>query len=412
MMSFLLFVLTTLSFIFIYNPYINPPNFGEQVNLGEIENDDIVEASGIVASTKNSGVLWAHNDSGNENRIFAIDTAGNSLGTYYLKGITNRDWEDIAIGSGPDETKTYLYIGDNNSNNDIKYIYRILEPTISVGQTNIVDTIQQVSVISFSYPDDNRDAEILMFDPITKSIYVIGKRDSKIRVYKLSFPQSTSSNTEAELVTNITLERDPEEDTPNNYLTAGDISTDGKEIVIKSYNSVFYWAREDGVSIEQALETIPSMLPYNTEPQGEALCWNPIADKGYYTLSEEIIFLNGFEFVFPAQLYYYPRELTVGNLDENPQIISFSLEQNYPNPFNPITTIKYSVPNVETHSHASQQLVVYDILGKEVVTLVNKIQKPGNYQVSFNSKELSNGIYYYQLKVDNFIQTKKMVLLK
>lgn len=88
---------------------------------------------------------------------------------------------------------------------------------------------------------------------------------------------------------------------------------------------------------------------------------------------------------------------------------SFTLEQNYPNPFNPSTNIEYSV--VETQ-HVI--LKVYDILGNEVATLVNDIQSPGDYKVSFNSdrNHLSSGIYFYQLRAGDFVQTKKMILLR
>ncbi len=91
---------------------------------------------------------------------------------------------------------------------------------------------------------------------------------------------------------------------------------------------------------------------------------------------------------------------------------SYMLKQNYPNPFNPSTTIKYSIPSVETHGNASVQLVVYDILGKKVATLVNKEQQPGNYEVSFNAHDLPSGMYLYRINAGNFSDTKKMLLIK
>ncbi|MCW8850560.1 MAG: M1 family aminopeptidase [Melioribacteraceae bacterium] len=97
----------------------------------------------------------------------------------------------------------------------------------------------------------------------------------------------------------------------------------------------------------------------------------------------------------------------------------FSLGQNYPNPFNPSTTINYTVPSVVNENLGrpvggfhSLQLIIYDVLGKEVKSLVNENQKPGNYQISFDASELTTGIYYYRLTSGNFTQTKKMVLLK
>ncbi len=93
----------------------------------------------------------------------------------------------------------------------------------------------------------------------------------------------------------------------------------------------------------------------------------------------------------------------------------FELKQNYPNPFNPTTTISYVIPNVETQNFASLQIVtlkVYDILGREVATLVNKKQTPGKYSVQFNGRSLASGVYFYTLQAGNFIQTRKMILLK
>lgn len=107
-------------------------------------------------------------------------------------------------------------------------------------------------------------------------------------------------------------------------------------------------------------------------------------------------------------------------VDEEILPSKFHLDQNYPNPFNPTTTIKYSIPAVVETRHSSSLLVslkVYDILGREVVTLVDEEKKPGNYEIKFNvetlkATSLPSGIYFYQLKFNDFIQTKKFVLLK
>jgi hypothetical protein len=92
--------------------------------------------------------------------------------------------------------------------------------------------------------------------------------------------------------------------------------------------------------------------------------------------------------------------------------IEFALEQNYPNPFNPSTTINYSIPEA-----GNVELKVYDILGNEVATLVNEYKSEGKYEVEFNShsgevRNLTSGVYIYTLRTGNYIQTKKMLLLK
>ncbi|MFZ5948282.1 MAG: VPS10 domain-containing protein [Stygiobacter sp.] len=118
---------------------------------------------------------------------------------------------------------------------------------------------------------------------------------------------------------------------------------------------------------------------------------------------------------------------SVSNEAEIPD--GFSLYQNYPNPFNPSTTIKYSILNVMVSSsnhdvtlRQSRQsrdqsdnivtLKVYDILGKEVATLVNERQSAGNYEVKFDGSNLSSGVYFYKLQAGEFSQTKKLLLMK
>ncbi len=86
---------------------------------------------------------------------------------------------------------------------------------------------------------------------------------------------------------------------------------------------------------------------------------------------------------------------------------SFVLSQNYPNPFNPTTTIEYTIPQSRFVS-----LKVYDILGREVKTLVNQQELPGTYKIQFNGSELASGVYFYRLEAGEFVSTKKFVLLK
>ena len=102
----------------------------------------------------------------------------------------------------------------------------------------------------------------------------------------------------------------------------------------------------------------------------------------------------------------------VTRIKDHSQATSFSLEKNYPNPFNPTTTKIYSIPKAEQVT-----LKVYDILGNEVLTLVNKEQAAVSYKITFNSqssnhKQLSSGIYFYRLETGKFTSIKKMLLLK
>jgi hypothetical protein len=100
--------------------------------------------------------------------------------------------------------------------------------------------------------------------------------------------------------------------------------------------------------------------------------------------------------------------MIVGNnsgITELPKV--YSLAQNYPNPFNPVTSIKYSVPK-----QSLVKLVIYDVIGREVTTLVNEVKNPGNYAVSFDASSYASGVYFYRMESGDFTDVKKMVLIK
>ncbi|MCK5455648.1 MAG: T9SS type A sorting domain-containing protein, partial [Melioribacteraceae bacterium] len=96
----------------------------------------------------------------------------------------------------------------------------------------------------------------------------------------------------------------------------------------------------------------------------------------------------------------------------------FSLEQNYPNPFNPSTTIKYGIPISVNREVQQISLKIYDILGREIATLVNEQQQPGKYEVKFNASSLTSGVYFYRLQINqtgigvSLAETKKLILLR
>ncbi len=108
-----------------------------------------------------------------------------------------------------------------------------------------------------------------------------------------------------------------------------------------------------------------------------------------------------------------PEVIVTDIKEENPNTIiqptEFRVEQNYPNPFNPVTKIRFVIPS------GAKNLVtlkVYDVLGKEVATLVNEEKPAGSYEVEFNGQNLSSGVYFYKLTTGNLSQTKKMILIR
>lgn len=128
-----------------------------------------------------------------------------------------------------------------------------------------------------------------------------------------------------------------------------------------------------------------------------------------YTFSDELD-VNGTE-----TIYYRLKQVDYNGAFEYSDIVSvifdlpteFALGQNYPNPFNPTSKIKYSVPQSGLVS-----IVVYDLTGQEVATLINEVKEPGNYELNFNANGLSSGVYFYRITANNFTQVKKMSILK
>ena len=270
---------------------VDEPAFAKPISAGKVKGDKIQEASGLVASIANPGLLWTHNDSGNDADLFLLNGKGEIKCTVHLGDAKNRDWEDITIGTGPEEGKNYIYIGEIGDNAAIynsKFLYRLEEPRIAEGITDT--TIHVVQKIEFTLSDGERDTEALAFDPLSKNFYIFSKRESEVSLYRLAAPLLTDKTMVAERV----LDK-----LPFTQIVALDISQDGTEILTKNYDHVYYWKRKPGETIEATLLSVAIELPYEQEPQGESIAF--ARDRsGYYTISER-------KKNKPQQLVFYKR---------------------------------------------------------------------------------------------------------
>jgi len=240
--------------------------------LGQVDSR-LEEASGLVASVSNPGFLWTINDSGNLPEIFLIDQHASIRLVCRLANIQNRDWEDIAIDAGPDG-KYYLYvadIGDNFSRYEHKLIYRLKEPVLS-GKKEVVVT--QFETFVLRMPDGKRDAETLLIDPLTHDLFIISKREDSVGLYQVPNPLCQGVMTLTKVLT-----------MPFRQIVAGSISADGQKVLLKNYNTIYYWKKSAGESLPQLLATKPMQLPYQPEPQGEAISWSRDGTE-FFTLSE------------------------------------------------------------------------------------------------------------------------------
>jgi hypothetical protein len=247
----------------------------------------IDEASGLDAGIVNKGKFWTHNDSAGDPEVYLIDSLGQHVGTVVLEGLVNRDWEDITVGPGPEKGKSYVYIaeiGDNNAIHSIKYIYRFVEPLLLQDQKI---SISAVDTIAFQFDDGQRDSEALMIDDATSDLYIFSKREKQISLYTLPFPQRTDTLLTASK--QLTM--------PLTQIVAADFNAATGEVLLKNYNSVYYWKRKEAESIVDLLRTEAQTLPYEPEPQGESICFDSYG-QGYYTVSEAA------KGIKPALLFY------------------------------------------------------------------------------------------------------------
>jgi len=133
-------------------------------------------------------------------------------------------------------------------------------------------------------------------------------------------------------------------------------------------------------------------------------------DNGSWILGDGVIEINnpdGFvDHLLTNEVYVYYSKISNVEDDEF-NLEEYELSQNYPNPFNPNTTINYSISNP-----GYVTLKVYDILGKEVTSLVNEEKPAGIYEIEFDGRNLASGIYIYKLSVNNYSDSKKLILLK
>jgi hypothetical protein len=262
---------------------------------GRLQDKVMSETSGMAASGINNELFYVHNDSGDTSRFFVINAEGKLFHTIYYKGDTSLlrgvdDCEDIAVGPGPKNGKSYIYvgdIGDNNFNKKAITLYRIEEKASLLDGTY---TSAQATPIYLRYPDLPKDAETLMIDPLEKLLYIVTKRGDAVGVY--TAPLTFKTGDTITLTKRCTLTFSGIK--PLKWITAGDISKDGQHVLLKSYQEIYYWERKDNEPLWQTMQRKPGTPHYEEERLGEAIAFS--ADgKGFYTTSEGVF----------ASVYYY-----------------------------------------------------------------------------------------------------------
>lgn len=244
--------------------------------VGVVRSVELVEASGLAASRRHPGSFWSHNDAGDGARLFAIGPDGADRGELRLLDAAGAplealDFEDIAIGPGPGG-EPWLTVADSGNNKGKRSGLRLLR----LPEPGVMDGPQQarIAAVELAWPDAPLDAETLLHDPLSSELFILSKEKGSARLFQVQDLDGASPRLRA--VGGLRL---PE----GERLTGGDISADGRRILLRTKASVLLATRAEGQSVAEALAGPLCALPAPVEAQGEAIA---ATSTGYVTVSE------------------------------------------------------------------------------------------------------------------------------
>jgi hypothetical protein len=273
------------------------PIYEEAKEIGRIINPAISEVSGITPCHAAADLWWVHNDSGDQARLYLIDSKGELKGRFAVAGARNRDWEDIASGPGRDG-RPALYIadmGDNSLNRDDLTMYRVSEPRVSPDKLNsaATETTETAEAFPFRYPDGRHNAEALFVDPETGRPYIVTKTmQPPGGVYRFPMPLQAGTPVVLEKLSGSAVDRLSR----LLLVTGAAASPDGKRVVVRTYLSAFEIRRAATGGFETIFDSPVTDIKLPRERQGEAITYS-VDGQSILTTSEAI----------PAPIYQLKR---------------------------------------------------------------------------------------------------------
>jgi hypothetical protein len=226
---------------------------------GRVADPSANELSGLVRSRSQPGLLWSHDDSGAGPVLFGLRTDGRVAARPTVTGAQAVDWEDIAAGPAPDGMPL-LYIGDigdNASRRPSIDVYRVAEPRVGAAAT------APAARLRWRYPDGAHDAEALLVDPLRGELVIVTKALGAARAYRGSARLRGGSQAMLRRGPAIAL----------SLATAGDVSADGRIVVLRGYDRLAVWVRRGREPLTTTLGRAPCLSPTSLadEGQGEAI---------------------------------------------------------------------------------------------------------------------------------------------
>ncbi|MGI8810397.1 MAG: hypothetical protein ACR2KK_21610 [Acidimicrobiales bacterium] len=266
----------------------SPSGYQPSTVLGTVADPAIGESSGLVASRRNPGLVWTHNDSGDEPFVFCLDLQARSCGQWRVAGAEAFDWEDMAAGPGPRAGEPYLYLGDIGDNIDQRselVVYRIPEPAATAGQVpsgGSPATTAPAEALRLRYPDGPHNSEALLVHPETGDLYVVSKDAQSAKVYKAKAPLDPARPATMVEVGSIRLgagSRGLE------VVTGADISPDGRRVAVSTYSQGYELVLPGGGVFDDIWGERPVPVALGPRLQGESVAYR-LDGRALLTTSE------------------------------------------------------------------------------------------------------------------------------
>lgn len=242
--------------------------------IANVEKDSVRESSGLAVSRKFAQRFWTHNDSGDEARLFCFDKQGKHLGTSHVKKVKSKDWEDMA--SATIDGESYLIIGDIGDNLRKRKSCKVL---IVPEPSNPKKDVRIWKSTKFTYEGGPVDCEALAYDPVQRQFLLVEKRLSlTARVYALPLSSAVADANE-----NRTIVAKQIAIIPVSWVTAADISHDGQQLIVGTYQPSFLFKRQDNEPWSVALRRNPVSIKSPIRKQGETICFGTDGETLYFT---------------------------------------------------------------------------------------------------------------------------------
>ena len=263
---------------------LSESSYSDARQIGNLTDPVLREVSGIAASRRRGDILWVINDGGNGSFLYAISLDGGTRGVFNIKGIRNRDWEDLA--SFTMDGKAFLLIpdvGDNAARRRETVLYIVEEPVIPQTHTPVRGDLPVLRRIHFRYEDGPRDCEAVAVDNDAGAIFLLSKRDVSPRLYELPLATAEGAGpATARFLSEVTSipvpsEEDLLEDPIFGRLryqpTAMDIDPSGRVAVILTYKHAYRYERAPTETWKTAFSRPPQILKLPELKQAEALAF-------------------------------------------------------------------------------------------------------------------------------------------